>query len=134
MSVYTFKNMIEIHTNIIISTTQINSQMGVYVWERGGDERARSDDKESESYDEWSDEIIKLALVGINDEGIIKGNTEVLVDSDVSYSEISHSEVNSFNYDSSTNTHIFEYLTMWELSNVSIEEFLALKDENNKLK
>lgn len=91
-------------------------------------------DNESTSDGESSDELINLALVGLNDEYTVQGDTEeVRVNNDISDSNDNGSEVNSFNRGLYSSSPILDELTMQEHNNVSIGEFLELKATNTKL-
>lgn len=93
-----------------------------------------SDDEESASDDDSYNRMVKLAFVGVNDDDIVRGNTEkVLVESDDSDSNENNSEVNSLKFELSPSSSILEELTVLDTSNISIVEFMELKNTINEL-
>ena len=93
-----------------------------------------SDDENSASDDESGDEMVNLALVGLDDEDTMRGITEDgLEESDASDLDDNSSEVNSINSDSNSSNHSLDELTLQRHSTISIVEFMELKNENNEL-
>ncbi|KAK1396192.1 hypothetical protein POM88_006055 [Heracleum sosnowskyi] len=92
-------------------------------------------DEEINSNEDSNEDMLNFALVGIDDD-MVRGNTEeVHVNSDVSHSDfdVESSAVNSFQFNISSENVILESLTMQEHSNISIVEFMELKNEKNEL-
>ena len=87
-------------------------------------------DDDSEESDESSDEMVNLALVGMDTDSVRGHTEELLAETD---SEDDQSEVNSFTFDSNSDNIMLESLTIQEPSKVSLEEIEALKAENSKL-
>lgn len=83
---------------------------------------------------ELKEDMNHLALVGLNVERLQHNTEEILLESDVSNSESDASEVNSFYSNETFENTSLEQLTVQEHSNVTMEEFLAIKAEYSKLK
>ena len=91
-----------------------------------------SDNDDSESSDDTSEEMVNLALVGLDDDdSVLSHPDDGLMESD---SEDDKSEVNSFKFRISSDNIVLEQLTMQEPKNVSIEEYNSVKAEIKDLK
>lgn len=80
-------------------------------------------DDDSTPEDDSSEDMMNLALVGIDDESV-QGNSEVVY-AETDFEE-DQSEVNSFKYYVSSDDDILESLTMQEHNSVTIEEHITL--------
>ncbi|KAK1388073.1 hypothetical protein POM88_016251 [Heracleum sosnowskyi] len=93
-----------------------------------------SRDSKDDACFECGDEMVNLALVGLDDEDTIRGITEDgLVESDASDSDDNSSEVNFINSDSNSINHSLDELTLQRHNTISIVEFMELNNENNEL-
>ena len=91
-----------------------------------------SDNDDSESSDDTSEEMVNLALVGLDDDdSVLSHPDDGLMESD---SEDDKSEVNSFKFRISSDNIVLEQLTMQEPKSVSIEEYNSVKAEIKDLK
>ncbi|XP_063941414.1 uncharacterized protein LOC135149600 [Daucus carota subsp. sativus] len=88
------------------------------------------DEEESASSDDSGEEMINLALVGMEDDNVRGLTKDGLVETD---SEDDNSEVSSFRFDLSSDNLVLEQLTMQELDHIQNEEYNSLKVENSKL-
>ncbi|XP_063942869.1 uncharacterized protein LOC108194565 [Daucus carota subsp. sativus] len=88
------------------------------------------DEEESASSDESGEELINLALVGMEDDNVRGLTDDGLVETD---SEDDNSEVSSFKFDISNDNLVLEQLTMQEQDHIPNEEYNSLKAENSKL-
>ncbi|XP_063945972.1 uncharacterized protein LOC135151451 [Daucus carota subsp. sativus] len=88
------------------------------------------DEEESASSDDSGEEMINLALVGMEDDNVRGLTKDGLVETN---SEDDNSEVSSFRFDLSSDNLVLEQLTMQELDHIQNEEYNSLKAENSKL-
>ena len=74
--------------------------------------------------------MVNLALVGMDTDSVHRHTEEILAETDYADDQ---SDVNSFTFDSTSDNIMLESLTMQEPDNVSLNEYMTLKAENNKL-
>lgn len=112
----------------------ISKQLVVSEFEEKDEDHLTCNDDVSTSGAKLNEGMDHLAFVGLDHKVLQDKTEEVLLESDVSNSKSDVGEVNSFNFQKTSENIIMESLTMQEHNNMSMEEFMALKNENSKLK
>ena len=91
-----------------------------------------SDDEEdiSPSDSDNNDDLVNLALVGMEDDTVRGLTEEIIAESD---SEDDTSEVNSFKFDNSSDNITLDQLTMQDQESIPKKEYNSVRTENSKL-